>query len=194
MKLLVTGATGYIGGRLVPRLLEKGHAVRCLARRPETLAGRWASAEIVCGDVLSTDSAALARALPKNPFRLIGSGSLSFEMIRNLTERLPVMICPRWVMSRCQPIAIRDVLSYLLESLEEPKSEGRIFEIGGADGRAWLQFEVTPAPGKTASILTQTAFFEPKGLSGLLYWYVLYPLHRIIFSGLSLEIKRRSEE
>jgi hypothetical protein len=61
-------------------------------------------------------------------------------------------------------------------------------------GRAWLQFEVVPEAGAEASVLTQTAFFEPKGLAGLLYWVVLYPFHRPIFSGLIGEIKRRSEE
>lgn len=60
-------------------------------------------------------------------------------------------------------------------------------------GLAWLQFEVRPEPGNDASLLTQTAFFEPKGLSGLLYWYMLYPIHRLIFPGLIGEIKRRSE-
>lgn len=211
MNILVTGATGYIGGRLVPKLLEKGHVVRCLARRPEVLEGRWKGVEIVKGDVLSAESSSLVNALsgidvayylvhsmtageegfeerdrqasrnfaeaaraagvrriiylgglgsteqqlsphlksrqevgdalrstgvPVTEFRaaiIVGSGSLSFEMIRHLTERLPVMICPRWVMSRCQPIAVRDVLSYLVGCLEIPTSTGRIFEIGGAD-------------------------------------------------------------
>ncbi|MFO1464026.1 MAG: SDR family oxidoreductase [bacterium] len=210
LRILVTGATGYIGGRLVPRLLERGHAVRCLARQPENLAGRgWPGAEIVPGDVLKPDTlpAALrgvdiayylvhsmrageagfeerdrqaarhfARAareagvkrilylgglgaeerglsahldsrhevgdllresgIPVTEFRaaiIVGSGSISFEMIRYLTERLPVMVCPRWVKSLCQPIAVRDVLAYLLEALERPESAGQTFEIGGAD-------------------------------------------------------------
>jgi Protein of unknown function (DUF2867) len=63
----------------------------------------------------------------------VGSGSLSFEMIRYLTERLPVMICPRWVFTRIQPIAIRTVLDYLVGALRVPDSEGRMIEIGGAD-------------------------------------------------------------
>lgn len=462
--------------------------MRCLARRPEALAGRpWGGAEVVRGDVL--DPASLAPALsgvevayylvhsmtageegfadrdrraarnfadaaraagvrrilylgglgaeegplsphlqsrhevgeilrsseiPVTEFRaavVVGSGSLSFEMIRHLTERLPVMICPKWVMSRCQPIAVRDVLSYLAAAVDEPRSAGRVFEIGGADvltyrdmmlayaearglkrrlisvpvltprlssywvdlvtpipaalarplieglkndvvcrsseadevfdlrpigyaeavrlalgrieqgdvetiwsgshssleaaraepqavplqptlptlemregmiletrrteveaapqtvylvfsvlggergwyyagwawrlrgffdrlaggigmrrgrrnpetlrpgdaldfwrveevaegrllrlraemkvpGKAWLQFEVAPTAGGEASILTQTAFFEPKGLLGLLYWMLLYPIHRLIFSGLIREIRKRSE-
>ena len=57
---------------------------------------------------------------------MVGSGSLSFEMIRYLTERLPVMICPRWVFTRTQPIAIRNVLDYLVAALDRPESAGRI--------------------------------------------------------------------
>jgi uncharacterized protein YbjT (DUF2867 family) len=209
-RILVTGATGYIGGRLVPRLLERGHRVRCLVRDPSRLLGRpWHGAvEIAAGDVLrpetlapalagvdsayylvhslaggadfhqrdltaaanfgeaaraagvrrilylgglgdsqaelsehlrsrqETGEALRASGVPVTELRaavIVGSGSLSFEMIRYLTERVPVMICPRWVYSRTQPIAIRDVLSYLIAALEEPASAGRILEIGGAD-------------------------------------------------------------
>lgn len=207
--ILVTGATGYLGGRLVPRLLAAGHRVRCLARNPERLAGRrWPGVEVVRGDV--SDPASLAPALegvaqayylvhamgedrpdfrgrdqrqalvfakacseasvqrilylgglgdpgrhrsdhlasrqevgealgsagvPVLEFRaavIVGSGSASFEMIRHLTERLPVMITPRWVRTRCQPIGVRDVLAYLLEGLEHPEVTG-VFEIGGRD-------------------------------------------------------------
>lgn len=207
--VLVTGATGYIGGRLVPRLLAAGHRVRCLARNPERLAGRaWPGVERVKGDV--SDAASLEAALagasqayylvhamgedspdfrgrdlrqaltfaeacaragvrriiylgglgdpkrhrsdhlasrqevgaalgsagvPVLEFRaavIVGSGSASFEMLRHLTERLPVMITPRWVNTRCQPIGVRDVLAYLIEALEHPDVEG-IFEIGGQD-------------------------------------------------------------
>jgi uncharacterized protein YbjT (DUF2867 family) len=208
--VLVTGATGYIGGRLVPRLLEAGYRVRCLVRdarrlqgrpwsnqvevvegdatRPETLppamAGVWAAYYFIhslsdtanyrerdiavarsfsqaakaagveriiylggLGDPAAQLSvhlrsrqetgAALAESgLPVTEFRaaiIVGSGSLSFEMIRHLTERLPVMICPRWVFTRIQPIAIRDVLSYLVAALSTPESAGRVIEIGGAD-------------------------------------------------------------
>ncbi len=207
--ILVTGGTGYIGGRLVPRLLAAGQRVRCLARNPERLAGRaWPGVEFVKGDV--SDPASLERALcgvaqayylvhamsedspdfrgrdlrqahtfaeacaqagvqriiylgglgdptrhrsdhlasrqevgaalgsfgvPVLEFRaavIVGSGSASFEMLRHLTERLPVMITPRWVTTRCQPIGVRDVLAYLTESLEHPGVTG-IFEIGGQD-------------------------------------------------------------
>jgi uncharacterized protein YbjT (DUF2867 family) len=200
--ILVTGATGYVGGRLVPRLLEAGCRVRCLVREPARLQGRaWLpQVEVFWGDVLQPQSlpeamqgvyevyylvhgmgggndfserdlraarncAAAAKAagvqrilylgglgdpqanlsphlrsrqetgaalreagVPVTEFRaavIVGSGSISFEMIRYLTERLPVMICPRWVF---------------------------------------------------------------KGLSGLLYWYLLYPVHSLIFSGLIRQV------
>lgn len=208
--ILVTGATGYIGGRLVPRLLELGYRVRCLVRDPVRLQGRsWQSAvEIVAGDVLQAETLApamrgvteayylvhslgggadfhqhdliaasnfgaaahaagveriiylggLAEAspglsehlrsrqqtgdslrsagVPVTEFRagvIVGSGSVSFEMIRYLTERVPVMICPRWVYTRTQPIGIREVLEYLTAAPAVPESRGRIIEIGGAE-------------------------------------------------------------
>jgi uncharacterized protein YbjT (DUF2867 family) len=208
--ILVTGATGYVGGRLVPCLLERGERVRVLARDPSRLAGRpWSDAvEIVRGDLLdpasltsavagaraayylvhsmaSQDrfrerdrSAALAFArfaswsgvgqiiylgglgdpasdlsehlrsrqetgealratgVPVTELRagvIVGSGSLSFEMIRDLTERIPVMVCPRWVYTRTQPIAIRDVLDYLIAALDRRETFDRVIEIGGAD-------------------------------------------------------------
>lgn len=208
--VLVTGATGYIGGRLVPRLLEAGFRVRCLARDPARLQGRpWlGQVEVVAGDCLraetlpaamqgaevafylvhsmagghdfeqrdvlaarnfapSAKQAGVQRVIylgglgdpdtalsehlrsrqetgavlreagvPVTEFRapvIVGSGSLSFEIIRYLTERLPVMICPRWLYTRVQPIAIRNVLDYLVAALDTPKSTGHIIEIGGAD-------------------------------------------------------------
>jgi uncharacterized protein YbjT (DUF2867 family) len=208
--VLVAGATGYVGGRLVPRLIDAGHRVRCLVRDPSRLQGRaWVDqVEIVRGDVL--DEQSLAKAMngvsvlyylihslgegdrfaqldvqaakncatavkassvsrviylgglgdagaklsphlrsrhqtgealreagaPVTEFRaavVVGSGSLSFEMVRYLTERLPLMICPKWVFTRVQPIAIRNVLDYLTAAIETPESAGRIIEIGGQD-------------------------------------------------------------
>jgi uncharacterized protein YbjT (DUF2867 family) len=206
--ILVTGATGYVGGRLVPRLLAAGYRVRCLTRDPARLAGRpWPGVEIVpgvmfepgtLGPVLAgvgvayylvhsmaegeagfeerdrraaANFAAAARdagvqriiylgglgredlsphlqsrqdvgrvlresGVPLTEFRaavIVGAGSMSFEMIRYLTERIPVMICPRWVDTPCQPLGIRNLLEYLIAALEEPRSAGRIIEIGGAD-------------------------------------------------------------
>jgi uncharacterized protein YbjT (DUF2867 family)/uncharacterized protein YndB with AHSA1/START domain len=206
---MVTGATGYIGGRLVPRLLAAGNRVRCLARDPARLQGRpWQDeVEIAAGDVLEAEGlaramegvdvayylihsmgggadfhqrdlraarnfAAAARAagvkriiylgglaqdspalsehlrsrqqtgealrgagVPVTEFRagvIVGSGSISFEMIRYLTERVPIMICPRWVYTRTQPIGIREVLEYLTAAPEVPESSGRVIEIGGS--------------------------------------------------------------
>lgn len=206
--ILVTGATGYVGGRLVPRLLEKGYSVRCLARDSSRLMGRWEGVEVVQADVLEKDSLIkkfdgieaayylihsmggdnefsktdliaaenFARAaeqqgvkriiylgglgsseenlskhllsriktgdtlrkfnVPVTEFRagvIVGSGSLSFEMIRYLTERLAIMITPKWVNTKTQPIAIRDVLRYLIEALTIEKSRGEIIDIGGED-------------------------------------------------------------
>jgi len=207
--ILLTGATGYVGGRLLALLQDRRLAVRCLARRPEALEDRRSSTtEIVAGDVLDRDSlttafqgvevayylvhsmgargnfseqdriaaanfaeAASAAGVRRiiylgglgNPdhelskhlrsrqetgdalrahhshvveFRasiVIGSGSLSFEMIRALVERLPVMICPRWVHVKAQPIAIEDLLSYLMAALDLPTGPSQVYEIGGPD-------------------------------------------------------------
>jgi uncharacterized protein YbjT (DUF2867 family) len=83
-----------------------------------------------------TGTALRDAGVPVTEFRaavIIGSGSLSFELIRYLSERLPVMICPRWVYTRIQPIAIQNVLDYLVAALQQPESAGRIIEIGGED-------------------------------------------------------------
>lgn len=208
--VLVTGVTGYIGSRLVPRLLEAEYRVRVLTRDADRLKGRsWTSSvEIVEGDVLQPESllpamheidhayylihsmsdtdeyakrdlvaaanfgkaandAGLQRIIylgglgnpdsdlsthlrsrqdtgevlresgvPVTEFRaaiIVGSGSASFEMIRYLTERIPIMITPRWVSTKVQPIAIRNVLDYLVMALGVPESSGKIIEIGGED-------------------------------------------------------------
>ena len=206
---LVTGATGYIGGRLVPELLGAGHRVRVLARHPDRLRDLpWHDdVEVAVGD--AADAPALARAMDGvevvyylihaigtgsdferteaavartfataareagvqrivylgglahddnlsehlrsraevgeillasgvptaalGAATVIGSGSLSFEMLRYLTERLPVMITPRWVRTRIQPIAIRDVLRYLVGCATLPPDVSRSFDIGGPD-------------------------------------------------------------
>ncbi|MFY9915052.1 MAG: SDR family oxidoreductase [Nocardioidaceae bacterium] len=212
---LVTGATGYVGGRLVPELLAAGHRVRILARTPSKLTGRsWRDdVEVVRGSadegavvsaamsgidvayylvpVIGTtqrDSAGrrdMARTFAAtartedvgrivhlsglDPARqrlgsdvvarsevsqgllesgvptvalqaglIIGSGSASFEMLRYLTERLPVMVTPRWVHTRIQPIAIRDVLRYLVACATIPDELNRTFDIAGPDTLTYL--------------------------------------------------------
>ncbi|MFB7734378.1 SDR family oxidoreductase [Streptomyces sp. NPDC056112] len=212
-RCLVTGATGYIGGRLVPELLDAGHRVRCLARSPGKLRDHpWAArTEVVRGDVTDPESVAaalrdvdvayylvhalgtgknfeetdrraahvfgeraraagvrrvvylggltptgvprqelsphlrsraevgrilLASGVPTTVLRaavIIGSGSASFEMLRYLTERLPVMVTPSWVGTRIQPIAVRDVLRVLVGSARMPAEVNRAFDIGGPD-------------------------------------------------------------
>ncbi|GLZ81470.1 NAD(P)-dependent oxidoreductase [Actinorhabdospora filicis] len=213
MRCLVTGATGYVGGRLVPRLLAAGHEVRCLTRSPDRLRDvPWrADVEVVTGDVTTGAGLGAAmdgvdvvhylvhsmggpgfeaadRAGARNTARaaeaagvgrivylggpavgstasahlrsrqevgrifldapvpavvlraavIIGSGSASFEMLRHLTERLPVMVTPRWVRNRVQPIAVRDVLHYLVAATDAfPPDVDRAFDIGGPDVLAY---------------------------------------------------------
>jgi uncharacterized protein YbjT (DUF2867 family) len=207
-RVLLTGATGYVGGRLLAALERRGVPTRCFVRRPEALRGRAASStDVAAGDAL--DAPAVARALEGieaayylihsmggNDFAardreaarifggaarearvrriiylgglgasggglsehlrsrqetgqilresgvpvvelrasiVLGSGSLSFEMIRALVERLPVMICPRWVAVESQPIAVEDIVAYLAAALDLPAGAERIYEIGGPD-------------------------------------------------------------
>jgi uncharacterized protein YbjT (DUF2867 family) len=209
MRCLVTGVTGYIGGRLVPELLAAGHDVRCMTRRPARLQDLpWAGeAEFAEADALDPDAVRralagmevayylihaiggvrdfaeadrraartfaaaakdagvgrivflgglysggplsahlrsrgeveellLASGVPTAALRagiIVGAGSTSFEMLRYLTERLPVMVTPSWVYSRIQPIAIRDVLRYLVGAATLPGDVSRAFDIGGPD-------------------------------------------------------------
>ena len=206
-RILVTGGSGYVGGRLISLLERQGVLLRCMARRPETLRSRVApTTEVVHGDVLQADSMTEAldgvetayylvhsmgtgrdfesadregarnfaqaardagikrivylgglgdsqQELSKHlrsrqevgqvlaesgaqviEFRasiIIGSGSLSYEMIRSLVQRLPFMICPRWVQTAAQPIAIEDVLAFLIAALDYERDGHQIFEIGG---------------------------------------------------------------
>jgi uncharacterized protein YbjT (DUF2867 family) len=221
MNILLTGSTGYVGGRLLGELERRGHRVRCLVRRPEKLAGLVGpGTEVMAGD--ATDAADLARAcgtplatgsadaggrievaywlvhsmeggvdferadrLAAERFAtaareagvrrlvylgglgadddalsphlrsrhevgailrasgldvvelrasiIVGAGSFSFDLVRTLVERLPVMICPAWLATPTQPIAIADVIAYLVAALDLPPAPPRIFEIGGPD-------------------------------------------------------------
>jgi len=209
-KVLVTGATGYIGGRLIPALLEKGCQVRCMVRDEQKIKDKawYKSVDVVCADVFAVNSLQKALAgidvayylihsmstgkdfykqdlsaaqnfadaagkaevkqliylgglghpesdlsahlrsrqetgavlhrssVPVTEFRaaiIVGSGSLSFEMIRYLTERVPVMICPSWVYTKVQPIAVDDVIRYLILAVANEASFNKIIEIGGSD-------------------------------------------------------------
>ncbi|MBN2414174.1 DUF2867 domain-containing protein [candidate division KSB1 bacterium] len=204
MHILVTGATGYIGGRLIPLLLKKGHKIRILVRNPKQIAGRsWAKdVDIVKGSIEESDTIekclagvdaayyfihsmyagrdfderdkqyalSFAKAagnvkhviylgglLPKTDkvskhlasraevgeilrqhcpvteFRagpIIGSGSASFEMVRYLTERLPVMVAPKWILNHVQTISIKDILLYLVNALD--KEPLGVVEVGSS--------------------------------------------------------------
>ena len=208
--VLVTGATGYIGGRLVPHLIQEGHQVRVLVRSEGRVRSRsWLDkVEVAIGDALDTQSLSQAMGgvdcayylihsmgsgsdfrnldiaaarnfaqaakeanvrriiylgglgkpdshlsphlrsrqetgrtlrksgVPVTEFRaavVVGSGSVSFEMIRYLVERLPIMVCPRWIYSRIQPIAVSDLLGYLAAALTTAESADKTIEIGGQE-------------------------------------------------------------
>src|SRR5580692_9153691 len=211
LRCLVTGASGYIGGRLVPELLAAGYSVRCMARDPGKLGDRPWSGDVEIAEADALDPDAVGRALtdidvayylihslgtgvsfeqrdrdaarvfaeaaraagvsrivylggilsgqasalsphlrsrgevgdillgsgvPTAALQaavIIGSGSASFEMLRYLTERLPAMVTPKWVSTRIQPIAVQDVLRYLVGSAALPADVSRTFDIGGPD-------------------------------------------------------------
>ncbi|BFV55538.1 SDR family oxidoreductase [Kitasatospora sp. CMC57] len=247
-RCLVTGATGYLGGRLVPELLGAGYGVRCLVRDPGRLRDHpWrAEVDVVAGDVTrpetlpdafdgvrvayylvhslgtgpdfeATDLAAarafgaaaaaagverivylgglvpggvptaelsphlrsraeVGRALRASGVDtaelraavIIGSGSASFEMLRYLTERLPVMVTPSWVGTRIQPIAVRDVLRYLVGAAELPAGVNRTFDIGGPDVLTYRQMMVRYAAvaGLPRRVIVPVPVLTP-GLSSL---------------------------
>jgi uncharacterized protein YbjT (DUF2867 family) len=210
---LVTGASGYVGGRLVPELEERQERVRCLARRPEYVQPRVAEqTEVVEGDALDPESlgramsgvdsayylihsmgsrgefeeedrraaenfASAAReagvrrmvylgglgrgpdlsphlrsrqevgrilresGVPTLELRasiIIGSGSLSFEMVRALVQKLPVMITPRWVTQPTQPLAVEDLIDYLVRALDVDLEESAVVEIGGTERVSYM--------------------------------------------------------
>jgi len=208
--VLLTGGSGYVGGRLIPLLEQQPVVLRCLARNPDKLRSFVKEpTQIVRGDVLDASSldealqgvhtayylvhlmsgskdfekedrlaaTNFAQAAKKAGVRrliylgglgddadpklsphlrsrhevgqilrnsgvetiefraslVIGTGSLSFDLVKSLTDRLPVMLCPRWLTTPTQPIAVDDVLAYLLAAKELPPGDSRIFEIGSPD-------------------------------------------------------------
>ncbi|MFD6453416.1 SDR family oxidoreductase [Nocardia sp. NPDC060220] len=239
MRCVVFGATGYIGGRLVPELIQAGHQVRVVARTPEKLAEvPWRDqVEIVRGDVTDDDEVRaavadqevvyyLVHSLARDDFSdidreaarlvaaasssagvrrivylggiipehatlsrhlasraevgeilresgvptaelraavIIGSGSASFEMLRYLSERLPAMITPRWVHNRIQPIAVRDVLYYLVQAAELPADVNRSFDIGGPDVMTYLTMmrEYAVVAGLTRRVVLPVPVLTP---------------------------------
>ncbi|MCL4794252.1 MAG: DUF2867 domain-containing protein [Bryobacteraceae bacterium] len=258
--IAVTGATGYVGGRLVPRLLELGYRVRCLVRSPGKLTGRaWSShpnVEIVRADltnetplaesldgveaayylvhsmmsaggdyarhdqVLARSFAEAARTaqvsriiylgglgetgpdlsehlssrreveqalgstgIPVTVLRaamIIGSGSASFEILRYLVERLPIMVTPKWVSTPCQPIAIRNVIGYLTGVLESAATVGGVFDIGGSEIVTYrdLMREMAESLGLRRRIVIPLPILTPRLSS---YWiHLVTPLSKDI--------------
>ena len=251
--VLVTGATGYVGGRLVPRLLESGYGVRCMVRDAHRLDGFFwrRQVEVVEGDALvpatlltalqgvsvayylihgmkdkkdgaerdmvaarnfaeAAEQAGIERIIylgelvnttdylspylrsrhetgyilrqsrvPVTEFRagmIVGSGSVLFEMVRYLTEREPILICPAWYFSLAQPIAIRDTLEYLVAALATPESIGRMIEIGGPTPLTYADMLLGYAKERGLKrILIRTPFYLPR-LSA--YWvHMITPIH-----------------
>jgi len=138
--------------------------------------------------------------VPVTEFRaaiIVGSGSVSFEMIRYLTERLPVMICPKWVLSQCQPIAVRDVLTYLLNAVEETKSDNKILEIGGKDVLTYREMMLGYAKVRGLSrLLIKVSVLTPRLSS---YWVDLITpipaaLARPLIEGLKNDVVCRNNE
>jgi len=251
--ILVTGATGYVGGRLVPRLIEAGYRVRVLVRDPARLQGRsWLKqVEVVTGDALKPETLSVAlqdvsiayylihgkqggrdnadrdlqvarnfadaandarieriiylgelvdptadlspylrarhetgyilrySSVPVTEFRagmIVGSGSALFEMIRYLTEREPILVCPAWFFSQAQPIAIRDVLAYLIDALKTPESSGKMIEIGGPIRLTYADMLREYAKERNLKrLLIRTPFYTPR-LSA--YWvHMVTPIH-----------------
>jgi uncharacterized protein YbjT (DUF2867 family) len=272
--ILVTGATGYVGGRLVPQLLAEDYRVRLLVRDAKRLQGRtWLSkVEVVEGDVLNpktlspaldgveaayylihsmsgdvnfqhrdlvaarnfgeackaqsvsriiylgglgdpqadlsqhlqsrhqTGEALRQTGVPITEFRaavIVGSGSISFEMIRYLTERVPLMICPRWVYTRIQPIAILDVLDYLVAALKTPDSMGKIIEIGGSDVLTYGDMMLGYAKIRGLKrILLPVPVLTPRLSSYWVHWVtpVSASIARPLIEGLRNEVIVRDEQ
>ena len=246
--IVLTGATGYVGGRLLPELLAAGHTVRCVVRRPEQ-ADLPAGATVVRGDVLSGDGLddalngadvayylvhsmggsdgdgdfaardrraartfgeAAARAgvartvylgglegagsdasahlrsrhevaevlratVPELIYvraaMIVGEGSASFQMLRGLVERLPVMITPKWLETRSQPVAIRDVVATLAALAVRADAPAEV-QLGGADVLTYREMlrRYAAVDGRRSPLLVPVPFFTPRLSS---YWVAL---------------------
>ncbi|WP_194847993.1 SDR family oxidoreductase [Candidatus Neptunochlamydia vexilliferae] len=243
-RVLVVGANGYIGTRLIPLLLEEGHEVIAVARRPESI--RPSKAQAIQGDLLKKES---LEALPKEidvayylvhsmahkyedfevldkraaenfvsyinttsckqviyltglitaihlskhlrsrlevetilkgakpPLTslrsgiIIGSGSASFEIIRDLVEKLPIMVTPKWVYSLCQPIAVRDILAYLVKVIDHAGCMGQTLDVGGSDVLTYKEMlEGYAKMRKLHRLMIPVPFFSPHLSS---YWLLL---------------------
>jgi uncharacterized protein YbjT (DUF2867 family) len=266
-KVLVTGASGYIGGRLVPELLARGYKIRIMVRAPSPIyQEQWPNVEIVAADALNLDqlktalkgidtayylihSLLLGRKefatadiqaavnfriaaevnqvkgiiylgglgdtqsklsqhlqsrihvaeelkkgnVPVTALRaaiIIGSGSASYEIIQHLVKKIPVMLIPRWAMTKCQPIAIRDVIKYLVGVLEIPETSGRSFDIGGNDILSYYEMLKI-----RAELLSKKRLFVPFFSYLPLYTYigafitpVPAPITRSLMEGLKNEV------
>lgn len=266
-KVLVTGASGYIGGRLVPELLARGYTVRIMVRAPSPIyQEQWPQVEVVAADALKLDQLKLAlrdidtayylihslllghkefaaadiqaavnfrMAAEANRIRriiylgglgdtqstlsrhlqsriqvadelrkgnipvttlraaiIIGSGSASYEIIQHLVKKIPIMLIPRWAKTKCQPIAIRDVIKYLVGTLETPETSGGSFDIGGHDILSYHEMLKI-----RAELLRKKRFFVPFFSFLPLYSYlgslvtpVPAPITRSLMEGLKNEV------
>jgi uncharacterized protein YbjT (DUF2867 family) len=269
MDVLLTGATGYVGGRLLPRLLEDGHTVRCLVRDPARASALPDAARLVRGDVVSGDgleealagidvayylvhsmgagggdfadrdrqaarafghaarAAGVGRVIYLGGLEasagsehlrsrhevaeildelvedlvyvraamVLGAGSASFQMLEHLVRRLPIMVTPRWIETRSQPVAIADVVGALagLATLDDPPAE---VQLGGAEVLTYREMieRLARVLGRRPPIIVPTPVLSPRLSS---YWVALVTpidlgLARPLIDGLSAEMVVRT--